>query len=110
MKTLRERWLEALRSGNYKQGRGVLRNKEDEFCCLGVLCDVAEPDKWKLTQMGSWRCSEFCKFFPGEYLIDDAEMEVEFSRDLAKLNDSGLYNFNDIADHIEGKKVLTVSI
>ena len=32
-------WLEALRSGKYKQGRRFLRNN-GEFCCLGVLCDI----------------------------------------------------------------------
>jgi hypothetical protein len=34
-------WIAALRSGNYKQGRGVLRSEEDAFCCLGVLEDLA---------------------------------------------------------------------
>lgn len=33
-------WVKALRSGDYAKGRGALR-KGDEFCCLGVLCDLA---------------------------------------------------------------------
>lgn len=33
-------WVDALRSGDYKQVEGALR-KDDQFCCLGVLCDVA---------------------------------------------------------------------
>lgn len=36
-------WLEALRSGEYKQGFGQLKFEEDnetKYCCLGVLCDV----------------------------------------------------------------------
>jgi hypothetical protein len=33
-------WLEALRNGKYRQGRHRLRY-DDEFCCLGVLCDLA---------------------------------------------------------------------
>lgn len=33
-------WLEALRSGEYKQGTGYLR-RGDKFCCLGVLCNLA---------------------------------------------------------------------
>lgn len=33
-------WLAALRSGDYKQGKHVLR-AGDKFCCLGVLCDLA---------------------------------------------------------------------
>ena len=38
---IRKAWIEALRSGKYKQGYdGCLRNKYDEYCCLGVLCEV----------------------------------------------------------------------
>ena len=33
------KWVKALRSGEYKQGRGRLRNR-DRFCCLGVLCNL----------------------------------------------------------------------
>jgi len=33
-------WLDALRSGEYEQGVGIL-NESGRFCCLGVLCDVA---------------------------------------------------------------------
>lgn len=40
---IKERWVEALRSGRYVQGQGKL-NKGDKFCCLGVLCDLAERD------------------------------------------------------------------
>lgn len=48
---VKAKWLEALRSDEYAQGTFSLRSKEDEFCCLGVLCDIAvkegiipEPD------------------------------------------------------------------
>jgi hypothetical protein len=37
-------WIKALRSGEYEQGRKVLcrlNNGPSEFCCLGVLCEVA---------------------------------------------------------------------
>jgi hypothetical protein len=37
---LKAKWLEALRSGNYPQGKKRLRS-EDGWCCLGVLCNVA---------------------------------------------------------------------
>lgn len=39
-KEIKEKWLKALRSGDYKQGIGQLKNDKDEFCCLGVLCDI----------------------------------------------------------------------
>ena len=37
-----KKWLEALRSGKYEQGKYVLCSTEDgdRFCCLGVACDV----------------------------------------------------------------------
>ena len=33
-------WVEALRSGDYKQGNEALRPSNDTFCCLGVLCNL----------------------------------------------------------------------
>lgn len=44
-----EQWLEALKSGNYKQVQGKLRTPEAErpgHCCLGVLADIVAPDNW----------------------------------------------------------------
>jgi hypothetical protein len=38
-------WIDALRSGKYKQTRSKLCNK-DGFCCLGVLADVAISGDW----------------------------------------------------------------
>lgn len=35
-------WIEALRSGKYRQGRGFLHSLNEEYCCLGVLCALAE--------------------------------------------------------------------
>lgn len=34
-------WIKALRSGKYKQGMGFLRDSQDGYCCLGILCDLA---------------------------------------------------------------------
>ena len=42
---VKEKWLEALRSGKYKQGRNVLcsvnENGDRTYCCLGVLSEIA---------------------------------------------------------------------
>ena len=37
---IKQKWLEALRSGEYIQGKNHLA-KEGQYCCLGVLCDLA---------------------------------------------------------------------
>lgn len=39
------KWIEALRSGEYKQGRNQLRTG-DSFCCLGVACDISQIGTW----------------------------------------------------------------
>ena len=41
---IKKRWVRALRSGKYIQGRNNLRPSEDRFCCLGVLCDIARKE------------------------------------------------------------------
>lgn len=35
-------WIDALRSGEYKQTKGILRREGGKggYCCLGVLCDL----------------------------------------------------------------------
>lgn len=49
-RALWEKWDAALRSGEYQQARGVLREErsncgpEGGYCCLGVLQDVADKD------------------------------------------------------------------
>lgn len=42
-KDIADRWVAALRSGEYKQGRGVLKEGgygATKHCCLGVLCEL----------------------------------------------------------------------
>ena len=49
-KDLKEKWVKALRSGDYKQGKEYLKQFDSSgqasFCCLGVLADLADPDSW----------------------------------------------------------------
>jgi hypothetical protein len=116
-----KQWVKALRSGEYKQGRSSLRNK-DHFCCLGVLCDLhSKTDGHRAT----WSVPDFCGDM--KYgAIDKNETELpasvmrwagmhspnpvlEFSSlaepvlefpSLAELNDNGR-TFGEIADLIE---------
>ena len=45
---LKEKWVEALRSGEFKQTTGMFKKTHSDgterFCCLGVLCVVAEEN------------------------------------------------------------------
>jgi hypothetical protein len=121
--TLIEKWIAALRSGEYAQGSGQLRDSNTgpgrpvEYCCLGVLCDVAglEPDADSDTYMGNEAYPpalvvgmlglDVSQVDPGERVVlrlDDDLDDAESSLD--HLNDNGR-SFAEIADLIEANGV-----
>lgn len=64
-------WIDALESGDYKQGREALRNG-DSFCCLGVLCDLYLKD----TGMGEWQPTsepDRTNFYSGKMIEPDCD-------------------------------------
>jgi hypothetical protein len=68
-------WLEALRSGEYMQTTGELRNGAG-FCCLGVLCDLHA----KQTGKGHWKDDAYFSASAG-----DSGVPVDAVRDWAGL-------------------------
>lgn len=113
--TFRQRWVKALRSGKYRQAKGVLRSPDNDvsYCCLGVACDLIDPNKWtKHAKEGdgalrafAWgrrgRDSDYDDFsLPGHKAREVIGMDDEAIAALAELNDEG-YSFTDIADAIE---------
>ena len=36
----RRKWEQALESGDYKKGKKYLRTENNEYCCLGVACEL----------------------------------------------------------------------
>lgn len=38
---IKKMWVEDLRSGKFKQGKGKLLDAKGSYCCLGVLCERA---------------------------------------------------------------------
>lgn len=49
-KIIKEKWLEALRSGEYNQTKGMLRDDKG-YDCLGVLCNIHSEETGK----GVWK-------------------------------------------------------
>ena len=105
-----KKWVAALRSGEYKQGKGRLR-QGDCFCCLGVACDLYQKDvgdlEVKSDRVGVYSYDEEtgilkkkvsayfglkheCPFLKG----------IDEEQSLANMNDAGT-DFNTIADIIE---------
>ena len=105
---IKQKWVNALRSGDYQQGRNYLRT-DNGFCCLGVLCDLYGKEnnvEWKLEDGG--RNYEF-KYHTAVLPLPVVEWAgfggynpYIYSRSLTlgELNDGGS-TFNEIADVIE---------
>ena len=87
-KEAKEKWLQALRSGDYKQGTGDLQSGGC-FCCLGVLEKVIKG-KVKKHQSASWpSCG------------DQVRLSRPACRRLITMNDVEKKSFAQIADWIE---------
>jgi hypothetical protein len=85
---LKSRWLEALESGRYEKGRGLLRTRDNGFCCLGVLVDIINPEQWGQTPNGGFFHGGFDhRFYPDERRLKEAGLSPDYAHVLAELND-----------------------
>lgn len=119
--SLKKKWVAALRSGKYKQGKGALRikgEKRDTFCCLGVLADVAgcafdralpaektdvsvEHTKGKRVRGIGGECGILPSKIAKRFGIDgDLPIGDDIQAELSNRNDEG-HTFAAIADWIE---------
>ena len=116
-KTMKKKWVKALRSGEYQQTRGALCNrnsrKKPSYCCLGVLCDVTGLGKWS-----KLRGEDFVAFYfidPKTGKEEEAVTSTPISLDdkynierneiinLIHMNDDKGCSFEEIAAFIEEK-------
>lgn len=95
-------WLSALRSGDYEQRQGRLRSSDNHYCCLGVLCDIIDPYRWK--QEGdhySWdHHSGTLPYSIRETQGFDNDIGGRPGHSLVSLNDNGI-PFTTIAERLE---------
>lgn len=115
---IKKEWVEALLSGRYQQGQGVLKrrdyvNNTNAYCCLGVLVDLAmksgidievERDESNYNEDYFF---DGCNEFLPRVVMDWAGIKHDngwfasgpFSETLAELNDKGS-SFSELADII----------
>jgi hypothetical protein len=119
-KSIAMKWADALESGEYMQGTGSLRSDQNEFCCLGVLCNLHAQKHKKIAKEQTdaeeyFGASEFppelvwsgwagMKTSSGTFVTRPAEDEDDWDEtdDLASINDGGA-NFKKIANIIREK-------
>lgn len=108
---IKKRWVEALRSGKYKQTRGALKDDQG-FCCLGVLCDLAAQDgigKWEGVKLDGFHDGDNCTWsLPTQKVVHWAGIistnpkvfMPATNSELSFINDEGM-SFEGIAKLIE---------
>lgn len=105
LKETRDKWVEALRSGDYEQGRDVLCDEENRYCCLGVLNEVM-GNKSRTNRMGREyldakdEAGDYYCFAMNTYWLESQGVSRDMASRLAKMNDLGM-QFVDIAQWIE---------
>lgn len=102
-KEFKEKWVAALRSGEYKQGESFLKNTNDEYCCLGVGCLVAYNGAPPLDILGEEWISPDFELVPIELRGDGSRADMPYL--LSNMNDGSdgyhKHTFAEIADYIE---------
>lgn len=91
----RKRWTEALRSGEYQQGRGQLMTSyqgDKLFCCLGVLADLEGRQELFVDYEVGW--CEACT-------LPTSMLSRETQGILIQANDGARNTFAEIADIID---------
>jgi len=106
-KTNKALWIDALRSGEYEQGKYYLCSKTKKYCCLGVLVKVfEEQNKLKFDSVLEDGCYTFgfCRTTPPQIVIDWIGLTKKQVGLLTSLNDHTTCNFNYIANILEEMK------
>ena len=102
-KWVKRKWVRALRSGEYKQGKGYLvqGTNEDGYvhCCLGVLACEMVPEYVRRQEMDSVGVDNNTEFLPDDLSIMFG-LDEGTQTELADFNDNSK-SFTAIADWIE---------
>ena len=121
---IKKLWVDALRSGEYKQGTASLKQQTEgitRFCCLGVLCELVHKEaEVKISSECAFHGLRIFTFggttsYLPQAVVDYAGLDspdpmvdcadsTNNSWPLSKLNDDDEgYSFNEIADLIEAQ-------
>lgn len=110
---IKNKWVRALRSGEYRQTKTKLKN-QNGYCCLGVLCELysKETKNAAFSSQPVYWCADGTHEILDEVsllpvpIIQWAEMKssdgnLPQMNSLAYQNDYAGSNFEEIADYIE---------
>ena len=83
-------WINALRSGVYTPAREKLRDEHNNFCCLGVVCDLYTRGYWSTSSL--------------EYIYDDIPSDIFLPTPIQKALNirtrSAEFNFHELSPEL----------
>ncbi len=101
------KWIKALRSGDYNQARYCLRSFDNDYCVIGVLCDLHRKEHG---QISDWKPQYDYYIYKEFAIVPDVIKEwlgvnwVHLHLDrLVHLNDDMRKSFAQLATYIEDK-------
>lgn len=110
---VKAKWLAALRSGDYTQGRKQLKTPAGDYDCIGVLCDISGMGEWSPEADEDGGSSYLVRYNNETYrawataplpvrdwAVETHDMGEEWEA-LVKLNDHNRLSFEEIATYIE---------
>ena len=101
-------WLEALRSGKYRQSKGLLRNNltldqhgEPGYCCLGVAMECRTEFEFTRDNHVRFGNLVYSKHELSTPIRDEINLSEDVMQQLIHFNDSAGCSFKEIADWVE---------
>ena len=120
-------WMEALRSGKFHKGKHKLHSVNNEYCCLGVFCEVMNIPKVNVSETLADHyygiTNDNSSYYLPRYVaekygfkaingqVDPADTTIDWlHQSLPSINDHVELTFPQIADYLEqhGHKYFTI--
>lgn len=98
---LKNKWIQAMESGEYQFGSGELRDDDNCFCALGVLCNIIDPGKWFMSENRATRWYDpNCNTFIPENIQEEIGITQSQITNIWNLND--IYkSYQPVIDYIK---------
>lgn len=97
-KSIKNKWIKALKSGEYRQARGKLK-RGSRMCCLGVLCDIIDPKGWKKNTF--YFKDTYNNGSLSDSVLSYSKLEEEEMNHCIIMNDEDKLSFEEIAKYIK---------
>jgi hypothetical protein len=98
---IKQQWLKEMRSNEYTKCKGALRKGEKEFCPLGLLANIFNPQGWLIVKNSHLEYT-----YMGEYSYLPTAVAIEVDLQVPQsiivhLSDNEDKSFAEIADFVE---------